>query len=306
MAREKVWGSKVTAEEFRECRHPRQSARFWLALVFAIILSLLALLAVVGTFGLLLIYALLIVFLVWIGVNIGYANFLANSVRVSSRNYPRLLGILEEMKERIALDKPVEMFVYQQGEFNAYFQRFFARRAIFLNSELLESGVSDDELRWLIGRFVGQVKARHKLGIWNWLIALAERLIIFNLFIYPFVRATAYTGDRIALASIDGDITTVISVMNKLLVGRGVGYSIDPAGILEQNRYVKRSFFAFLARIFQPLPHTLPRYVDIIGFAARRYPEKFMQFAAENPSFQAVASGMSSSSDAARRSPEEY
>jgi hypothetical protein len=285
----------MTPEQFRRCRHPRQAARFWLAIFFSVLATLIAIALIVFSFGLVLLYVGLIVLAVWITLNIFYATFLANAVKVTDRNYPRLQSILDEMRTRVGLGKPVEMFVYQQGEFNAYFRRFFARRAIFLNSELLETGVTDDELRWLIGRFVGQVKARHRLGVLTWMISLAERVLIFNVFIYPYVRATAYTGDRLALACIDGDISTATSAMNKLLVGRGIGYTIDPAGLNEQNRLVKASFFAFLARLFNPLPHTLPRYADLIGFASRRFPTRFQQFAAENPAFQHMAGSGSSS-----------
>jgi len=273
---------------FRDCIHPREYSRLAIALIFALPVTLLALAAVLLTFGILLIFVGLILLFVWIGFNVLYANFVANSVRVSERNYPRLLDIREEMRDKIGVKKgkKIDIFVYQQGEFNTYLKRMFTRRAIFVNSELLDQGVSDDELRWLFGRFLGKMRSRQRLGVVGWMLTLAERLIVFNLFLLPFERATAYSGDRIALAAIGGDLNVALSAMNKLLVGRNLGYSVNPAGIVEQNHWVRASFFAFLARLPSNLPHTLPRYVDLIGFARQKYPDSYQRFVAQNPSFQ--------------------
>jgi TonB family protein len=68
-----------------------------------------------------------------------------------------------------------------------------------------------------------------------------------------------------------------------LFVGRQLGYSVNPAGVVEQVRRVKGSIFAFLARVISPYPHLVTRYVDLIAFARRRFPEQFARFDAENP-----------------------
>lgn len=284
----------MNREEFRQYVHPSERSRFILALVFSIPLLLGVAALVFASYGSLLFFIGLAVLFMWIVYEIFYAKFVANAIRVSGSNYPRLQDLLVEMKAQIGTDKKVDMFVYQQGEFNAYFKRFFTRRAVFLNSELLEQGVSDDELRWLIGRFLGRIRSRELTNVFGWIIAIAKKLLIFNLFLMPYERATAYTGDRVALACINGDISVAVSTMNKLLVGRGLGYSVNPAGIVEQNRDVKGSFFAFLARLMSDLPHTIPRYVDMIGFANKKFPDEFQKFVAENPSFQSIASNASS------------
>lgn len=283
--------SDMTRSEFREFVHPKESSRFILALVFAIPVTILAIVLTVASYGIVLLIIGLIVLFVWIVFETFYARLVANAIHVSDTNYPRLKQLMQEMNEQIGVKRKVDMFVYQQGEFNAYFKRMFVRRAIFLNSELLESGVSDDEIRWIIGRFLGMIRSQELSGILGLIIAGVKRLIVFNLFLLPYDRATAYTGDRVALKCANGDISVAISAMNKLLVGRGVGYSVNPAGIVEQNRDVRGSFFAFLARLFSPLPHNISRYVDLIGFAGRKFPQQFEKFVAENPSFQSVKFG---------------
>ncbi len=199
-------------------------------------------------------------------------------------NYPRIYRIGEDLKAAIGYKKKVDIFVYEQGNFNAYLLKFFFhRRAVFLNSELLEAGVTDDELRWLIGRFIGYLRARRQAGFWGWTIRAAQHLLVFNLFLLPYERALVYTGDRIALAVITGDITSAISAMQKIFVGRQLGYSVNPNGLVDQHRLVKGSIFAFFARLSSGFPHMTARYVDLIGFAKERFPAQFERFEAENP-----------------------
>lgn len=283
-------GGAMTSQEFGRCVHPREFPRFLLALLFAFPVGLSLLGFVLFSNGALASIILLIAFLAWFSLEIFYALLISNWVLVSEHNYPRLNNLMTEMKAAIGVDNKVDMIVLGVGEFNAYFSLLFSRRAIFVTSELLADGVTDDELRWIIGRFVGRIRAKRRMGPIRYAIALVERLIVFNVFIYPYERATAYTGDRVALAAIKGDISSAIAAMNKLMVGRTIGYTVNPAGIARQYRRVKGSLFGFLARVGSPLPHMLARYVDLIGFAEKEFAGQTAQFSAMNPSFQ-VAGG---------------
>jgi len=272
----------LTKQEFRSFKHPLYPRRFALALFFALILfPLIGAGLIVGTVVLVVpLFALLF----WMSGRVMYSTFLGHSILVSELNYARIHHIGQDLKARIGYPKNVDIFVYEQGHFNAYLYKFFFwRRAVFLNSELLEAGVTDDELRWLIGRFIGYLRARREAGFWGWTIRAAQHLLIFNFFILPYERALVYTGDRIALEVIAGDISSAVSAMQKLFVGRQLGYSVNPSGIVDQHRLVKGSLFALLARLTMAFPHMTARYVDLIGFAKKRYPEQFQRFDAANP-----------------------
>ena len=263
-------------------RHPIQPKRFALALFFALILfPLIAIALAVGTIALIVPF---LAFLVWLSGRILYSNFVGNRILVSGLNYPRIHRIGEELRFVIGYKKSVDIFVYEQGNFNAFLLKFFFyRRAVFLNSELLEAGVTDDEIRWLVGRFVGYLWARKKAGFWGWCIRAAQALLIFDLFLKPYERALNYTGDRIALAVIGGDVSSATAAMQKLFVGRQLGYSLNPNGIVDQHRLIKGSVFAFLARLGSSFPHMTARYVDLIEFAKQKYPAQFERFEAANP-----------------------
>jgi hypothetical protein len=272
----------LSKESFRSFKHPLYPRRFALALFFALLLFPLIGAGLVA--GTIVLVVPLFAFLIWMSGRVLYATFMGHSILVSELNYARIHHIGEDLKTRIGYPKKVDIFVYEQGHFNAYLYKFFFyRRAVFLNSELLEAGVTDDELRWLIGRFVGYLRTRRESGFWGWTIRAAQHLLIFDFFILPYERAMVYTGDRIALGVIAGDISSAVSAMQKIFVGRQLGYSVNPSGIVAQHRMVKGSLFALLARLPIAYPHMTARYVDLIGFAKKRYPEQFQRFDAANP-----------------------
>jgi len=271
----------MTTQVFYRFVHPSYKRRFYLALVFATLLfPIIAIALIAGTLALIVPVVALVL---WVGMRILFARLIGNSIQVSQVNYPRVHLIAEQLKTTMGYPKPVHIFVMEQGSFNAYLAQIFFRRAIFLTSEILETGVSDDEVRWLVGRFIGYMRARRQAGVLGWMIRAAQKLLVFNIFILPYERSMVYTGDRLAIAAIDGDISSAASAMQKLLVGRQLGYSINPEGIIEQQQQIRGSFFAFLARVASGFPHAITRYVDMIDFAKVYFPAQFKRFAAANP-----------------------
>ncbi|HME41174.1 MAG TPA: M56 family metallopeptidase [Steroidobacteraceae bacterium] len=275
--------------------HPLRRRRFYLALVFATLLfPLVAFGLIAGTIFLIVPF---IAFLVWISTRIYFARLMGDTVLVSKLNYPRVNTIAEELKIKLGYKKRIFVFVYESAHFNAYMSQFFFRRAIFLNSEILETGVSDDEVRWLVGRFIGYLRTRKQAGVLGWLIRAAQYLLIFNLFLLPYERAMVYTGDRLAVAAIRGNVSSALSALQKLFVGRQLGYSLNPEGIIEQQREVKGSFFAFLARLTSGFPLMTMRYVDLMVFAKAHFPGEYWRFVAANPSIPEDLPRLAATSD---------
>jgi hypothetical protein len=204
-------------------------------------------------------------------------------VKVSNFNYPRIHLLSEEVRETLEVKTEIDIFVFEQKNFNSAMVRIFKRRAIFINSEILESGVEDDEVRWLIGRFVGYLRTRQDAGFIGHLVRITELSGIFTLLVFPYSRAMVYTGDRLGLAAINGNIEAATSAMQKLLVGRSLGYSVNPVGLIEQRRSTKGSLFALLARVSSPFPSTVSRYVDLLAFSKRAFPQDFANFDASCP-----------------------
>lgn len=275
----------IDDELFFEVAYPYQKRRFYLALVFSVLLF--PLIAVGMLAGTIVLIVPFIALLIWLTSRSLFAYLVGNMVLVSSVNYPRVAAMTEELKQAIGYDKRVYVFVHENSSFNAALSFMFFRRAVFLNTELLQQGVSDEELAWLIGRFVGYLRARRQAGALGMLIRAARYLIVFNFFLLPFERAMVYTGDRLATAAIKGNISCAVSAMQKLFVGRELGYSINPEGIIEQQRLIRGTFFGFVSRMATPFPHMTSRYVDLMVFAKAHFPAQFARFEAENPGLPA-------------------
>jgi hypothetical protein len=275
----------MSIETFYGYVYPLQNRRFYLALVFSLLLFPVVAAGLIA--GTIVLIVPLIAFSLWMGMRIFFAHMLGNSVLVSAENYPRILAMTREVQANLGYTKPIYVFVFEDGSFNAYMRHLFFRRAIFLNSQLLQNGVSDREVRWVIGRFVGYMRARQQAGFLGWVIRAAQKLLLFNFFILPYERAMVYTGDRLALAEIDGDLTSATSAMQKLLVGRELGYSINPEGHIAQHRSVRGTFFGFLARVGNAFPHTTARYIDLVLFTRAFFPEQYKVFESENPGLPA-------------------
>eukprot|EP01031_Cornospumella_fuschlensis_P000630 gene630-801_t len=143
--------------------------------------------------------------LIWLGARSFFAYLVGNTVLVSDVNYPRVAAMTEELKQAIGYDKRVYVFVHESSTFNAVLSFMFFRRAIFLNSELLQQGMSDEELAWLIGRFIGYLRARRQDGVLGMVIRAASDLVVFHFFLLPYERAMVYTGDRLAATAIKGN-----------------------------------------------------------------------------------------------------
>jgi Zn-dependent protease with chaperone function len=276
------------------CVHPKQFSRFIISAVFSVLLFAILAAGVIGAvvefadFGLgllavIIFYGLLIAFVFWFGANIIYYNYVSNMIMVSDKNFPRSWGILEEVRREVGYPRKITMFVYESKHFNAWLMRLFLRRAIFLNSEILEEGVSDAEIRYIIGYFAGYLTYQRRAGIIGRIIFVAQHFFIFNLFIAAYHRAMVLSGDRLALMLIGGDINTAAMAMQKLFVGRTLGYSLNPVGIYEQRRMIKGSFFSFLARLGSFFPHAITRFVELVEFSRSNLPADFRKFEASNP-----------------------
>ena len=100
-------------------------------------------------------------------------------------------------------------------------------------AELLEEG-HRAELTYLIGRHLGQLKAKHTRLQWILIVISAvDSLKFLQIFLAPYFRATAKSGDQIAAACC-GDIGATARMMNRLLVGKELGPKLDIKGVLDQ------------------------------------------------------------------------
>jgi hypothetical protein len=195
---------EMDKEDFKSLLHPSESSRFALALFVAVPAAAIALIFTFVSRGLPVALVLSIVVLVWFSLQIAKAELIANSVRVSNKNFPEIYRVLEEVKHVLDYNKKVDIYIIEEGTVNALLAKFFKTKFIILNSELVEDMLEKKKLvqmKWILARFVGALKAKHfKTNILRIIVSSIEKAKILNLFILPYERTTQYSGDQIGLA----------------------------------------------------------------------------------------------------------
>lgn len=151
------------------------------------------LLIIVGTFGLGLIYVVLIaVFLFF--VQVGFIAYLRGSaVRLGPDQFPEIYQRVVEFAQRSGMKKEPEAYLMQaDGALNAFATKFFRGQMVVLYADLLEACGDDTEARdMIIGHEIGHLRCGHL----DWFILTSlGRFIPFLGSAYS--RACEYTCDR--------------------------------------------------------------------------------------------------------------
>lgn len=269
---------KLGIVDIKKCVHPRETSRFWLALLVVLPITILF---IVFTVGLGLLILPIILFLAWFAVRVFRAHLLGSCAEISPDNFPEVYEMLEHIRSYLDYPKKVEAYAFQNGDVNTFLIRRFRTRIILLPHELLAEtleGKRQIELIYLLSRAVGHLKAKH-LKIWwlNLLVESFEKLFVLNLFLYPWERATQYSGDRIGLA-VCSDLEAAIVAMNKLMLGNKLAEKTTLIGALKQRQRLKGTFFGWIAEAFSTHPHLTNRIESLISWSKNYNPDLYESF----------------------------
>lgn len=195
------------------------------------------------------------------------ARLTGGAVEVNDQNFADIHDDIQVVSAVLGYDKEVRAFVIQDGDINAALWRVFGRRYISFNSSLV-SAMSPDERRFVIGRFIGALRARHlRFHEASALINSFERLAGLNVFILPYLRASVYTGDRFG-SLVLADQASAFSAMDKLLVGNDLANRLSTAGMTDQAMRLRQSPFRLLSIVFSAHPHMTDRYLELGSFVS--------------------------------------
>ena len=266
----------------RALQHPAEDSRLLLALSASAVVFGFAAMAVYALVG----WAVLVEYaayiaafgvVVWVSLQIYRSRLLGGAVRVTETTLPELQSVFDEVRARLNYHKPVDVYVMDKVDGGSSMTSYLGTRLIRIEGGLAADLLGDDhraELRFMIGRHIGQLKARHQRLLPIMLaISLVDSLKFLQLFLAPYYRATAKSGDQIA-AACSGDIQATAGMMNRLLVGKELGPRLVVKGVLDQAAIVKRRWLPRLAQLFQSEPHATNRYLNLLAFFARVAPEE--------------------------------
>jgi hypothetical protein len=265
-------------EDVKRYLHPKETRYFPLAVFAGAPFGIFFILMTIASFGIFALLAVGVLCLVWVSVRMFRARLLGYAAKVDEHNFPSLHAMLAEIKQTLDYDGKVEMFVVEEGSFNSLLVPLFRHKFIVLHAGMLSKEVSRQEVKWMIARFVGSLKAKScRLSLIQAMIAASEKFVIFNLLFYPYERAVVLSGDRLGLGVIGGDLRSAMIAMNRLCVGVHCGPYLSTHGMVRQREEL-RGVFAFFVRMLSkhpPLPH---RYEALLTFAREAYPRNYAEF----------------------------
>ena len=268
--------------DVRALLHPTEFSRLVIALSASAVVFGIAAIAVLKSGGL---TALVVIVLslgalggtIWLSLQVARSRLLGGAVRVSEVSLPELQSVFDEVCARLDYHEQVDVYVLDKVNGGSAMTSYLGTRLILIEGGLVAELLGDGrhaELTYLIGRHIGQLKAKHERLQWILIVlSLVDSLKFLQIFLAPYFRATAKSGDQIAAACC-GDIRATALMMNRLLVGKELGPQLDIRGVLDQAAIVRQRWLPRLAQMFQTAPHATNRYLNLLAFYARVAPEQ--------------------------------
>jgi hypothetical protein len=215
--------------------------------------------------------------LIWLSLQVARSRLLGGAVRVSDVSLPGLQSVFDEVRARLDYYEQIDVYVVDKVDGGSLMTSYLGTRLILIEgglvAELLGEG-RHAELTYLLGRHIGQLKARHqRLQLILIALSVVDSLKFLQIFLAPYYRATTRSGDQIAAACC-GDIRATALMMNRLLVGKELGPQLDIRGVLDQAAIVRQRLLPRLAQMFQSQPHATNRYLNLLAFFARVAPDQ--------------------------------
>jgi len=155
------------------------SALFWLALI-------------IFTYGVALVY-LLLVFVIYLFAQSGFISHIkGNGVKVTQAQYPDLYLSLADCCEKIGLDDPPDMYLLRTDFFNALATKFLGRNFVVLFTDVVDA-LSDEPgaIDFYVGHELGHIHRKHL----KWMGFLFPALLL-PVLGTAYRRAQEYTCDR--------------------------------------------------------------------------------------------------------------
>jgi hypothetical protein len=268
--------------DIRALLHPTEHSRLLFALSSsAVVFGVAAMIvyAINGWISLVVVAVFLVAFggLVWLSLQVYRSRLLGGAVRVSEATLPELQAVFDEVRARLDYQAPVDVYVMDKVDGGSAMTSYLGTRLIQIEGGLAAELLGEEhhaELTYMIGRHIGQLKARHQRLLPIFLaISVIDSVKFLQLFLAPYLRATAKSGDQIAAACC-GDIRATAGMMNRLLVGKELGPRLAVKGVLDQAATVRRRWLPRLAQLFMSQPHATNRYLNLLAFFARTSPQE--------------------------------
>lgn len=175
-----------------------------------------------------------------------YANYRANSLRITEKNFPEVYALIEEYARRLGIAVPKAYVTQQNGVLNAFSAFLIRKQWICIHSEIFEVAYREhkdmDALAFVIAHEMAHIYYGHSTLHYNLWILFSNAI--------PILGATAsrtreYSCDRLAqrLTGTDG-----LDAMLMLVVDRHLYKMVDKEDYVEEMRD-RKGFFLWAANL---------------------------------------------------------
>ena len=200
-----------------------------------------------------------------LSANLAMAHIRANSIQVSSDQYPELYSVLEEYSQKLSLKSMPELYVIREGEFNTYILKlaksFSTQNVILLSSEVVDACYDSNNpegIRYSIAYSLAYV-AYDYFGLLNRALLLGASVP----FLYQwYSRCCVLSCDALALALTE-NYNTSKNMMFLLAGSNQLAQSTNDDALIRQWKQCDTLLTTQVAALISFEPHILLRFERI-------------------------------------------
>ncbi|MBO4650097.1 MAG: M48 family metallopeptidase [Clostridiales bacterium] len=190
-----------------------------------------------------------------------YAQYRANAIRITEKNFPEIYQVVEDYSRRLGLKRVPKIYLTQEnGLLNAFSTFILRRQYIVLLTDLFEVAYLEhhdlESIKFIIAHEMSHIRLRHATFSYQMSILFANYIPILS---SALSRAREYSCDRVAqhLVGVSG-----VEPMLALVVGKHLYKKVDVEDYVKHCRET-RGFFVFVLNLLSTHP-IMPKRIQAL------------------------------------------
>lgn len=204
---------------------------------------------------------ILLPFMLMAAVYLYYAQYRANSIRITEKNFPEIYAVVEDYSRRLGLKKTPKVYLTQEnGLLNAFSTFILRRQYVVLLADLFEVAYLEhhdlESIKFIIAHEMSHIRLRHATFSYQISILFANYIPILS---STLSRAREYSCDRVAqhLVGVSG-----VEPMLALIVGKHLYKKVDVEDYVK-HCHETRGFFVFVLNMLSTHP-IMPKRIQAL------------------------------------------
>ena len=195
------------------------------------------------------------------GMYLVYAQYRANSIRITEKNFPEIYAFVDEYSHRLGLKKVPKVYLTQEnGLLNAFSTFILRRQYVVLLADLFEVAYLEhhdiESIKFIVAHELSHIRLRHATYSYQLSILFANYIPILST---ALSRAREYSCDRVAQHLVG---TSGVEPMMALVVGKHLYKKVDVEDYV-QHCHETRGFFVFIYNMMSTHP-IMPKRIQAL------------------------------------------